>query len=98
MLDIVCDLDMQIYFLGDLNIDWSLNNCSLKADCSVAADTWHKWSLPQQEFFYNVDETKTETCIDLLMQQICVQKQSQFVLALVIIILSQLIENPKSSN
>ena len=30
MLDKVCDLDNEIYFLGDLNIDWSMLHCALK--------------------------------------------------------------------
>jgi len=49
MLDIVCDLDMQIYFLGDLNIDWSLNNCSLKNKLQLIPGT--SGHYPNKNFF-----------------------------------------------
>lgn len=68
MLDSVCDLDTEIYFLGDLNIDWSSNNCSLKNKLQSIADTCNLSQVVTKptRIFYNVDGTKTETCLDLL--------------------------------
>ena len=30
MLDDVCDIKREVYFLGDLNVDWLLSSCPLK--------------------------------------------------------------------
>ena len=30
MLDEICELNMEVVFTGDLNIDWLLHNCPLK--------------------------------------------------------------------
>ena len=35
MLDKVCDLDNEIYFLGGLNIDWNMLHCALKEKLQV---------------------------------------------------------------
>lgn len=30
MLDRVCDTGVELYFLGDLNVDWKSESCALK--------------------------------------------------------------------
>lgn len=38
ILERVCELNNESYFLGDLNIDWDLPDCSLKLKLKPAAD------------------------------------------------------------
>lgn len=68
MLDKFCDLNKEIYFLGDLNIDWSLNNSSLKNKLQSIADICNLSQMVTNptRIFHNADGIKTETCKDLL--------------------------------
>ncbi|XP_054871533.1 uncharacterized protein LOC129350084 [Amphiprion ocellaris] len=68
MLGKVCDLNKEIYFLGGLNIDWGLNNCSLKNKLCFITNTCNLSQVVTKptRVSYRSDGTKSAKCIDLL--------------------------------
>lgn len=68
MLDKVCDTKYEIYFLGDLNIDWHLNNCLLKNKLFSLTEICNLSQVVKKStrVSYRSDGTKIATCIDLI--------------------------------
>ena len=66
MLDSVCDVNREVYFLGDLNIDWFSSSCPLKrklltvnSACNLVQVINHPTRV-----FTNTTGTRSSTCID----------------------------------
>lgn len=68
MLDRACDLNREIFFLGDLNIDWGSENCPLKSKLESIAVTCNLAQVVTKptRISYRFDGTRSATCIDLL--------------------------------
>lgn len=66
MLDKACDLNNYIYVLGDINIDWSSNNCSLNYKLRSTANTLTQMVPKPTGVSYKANGTQTAKCTDLL--------------------------------
>lgn len=68
MLDKVCDLKNEVYFLGDLNIDWGVKSCALRSKLSSCANTCNLTQVIKNptRIVYGPDGLKSSTCIDLI--------------------------------
>lgn len=66
MLDEVCDLGHEIYFLGDTNIDWNSSSCPLKEKLQSTARTCNLTQMVDTTTRVCIrrDGGKSETCID----------------------------------
>lgn len=66
MLDKVCDLDMEVVFTGDLNINWLDNRCPLKKHLTTISNTSCLKRVVKQptRIGSNSKGGKTATCID----------------------------------
>jgi hypothetical protein len=66
MLFNVCDINREVYFLGDLNIDCLSSSCPLKKKCQTvtsACNLVQVISYPTREVI-NITGNKSSTCID----------------------------------
>lgn len=72
MLDRVCDLDNEIYFLGDINIDWNLKSCTLRHKLLSCADICNLTQVVTKPTRVNckADGSKSSTCIDLIFTNV----------------------------
>ena len=68
MLDRVCDMNYEVYFLGDMNINWHMKTCSLRSKLLSCANTCNMTQVIKSStrIFSRADGLKTSTCIDLL--------------------------------
>ena len=66
MLDKVCDLGHETYFLGDTNIDWNSCNCTLKEKLQSTARACNLSQMVEKPTRVCIrrDGSKSETCID----------------------------------
>ena len=66
MFDSVCDVDREVYFLGDLNIDWFLSSCPLKRKLLTVTSACNLVQVINKPtmMFTNTTGTRTSTCID----------------------------------
>lgn len=72
MLDKVCDLDNEVYFLGDLNIDWNMFNCPLKERMQAITNACNLVQMVDKptRVCIKKDGSKSETCIDHIFTNI----------------------------
>lgn len=68
MLDRVCDGHYEIYFMGDLNIDWGSRNCALRKKLFSLAEICNLSQAVTKptRICYRVDGSKSSSCIDLI--------------------------------
>jgi hypothetical protein len=66
MLDNVCDIDREVYFLGDLNIDWLSSSCPLKKKLQTVTSSCNLVQVISQPTRVVTNSTgmKSSTCID----------------------------------
>ena len=67
MLDSVCDVNSrEVYFLGDLNIDWFSSSCPLNRKFITVTSACNLVQVIHQptSVFTNITETRSSTCID----------------------------------
>ena len=66
MLGNVCDIDREIYFLGDLNIDWFSSSCPLKKNIQTVTSACNLVQVINQptRVFTNSTGMKSSTCIE----------------------------------
>ena len=66
MLDNVCDINRELYFLGDLNIDWLSSSCPLKKNLQTVTSTCNLVQVVSQptRVFTNSTGMTSSTCID----------------------------------
>jgi hypothetical protein len=66
MLDNVCDINREVYFLGDLNIDWLSSSCPLKKMLQTVTSACKLVQVVSQptRVFTNSTGMKASTCID----------------------------------
>ena len=68
VLDKACDANYEIFFLENLNIDWNVRDCPLKAGLLSLADTCYLSS--SQEAYKNMQSSTYSTCIDLIFTNV----------------------------
>jgi hypothetical protein len=66
MLDSVYNINREIYFLGDLNIDWFSSSCPLKRNLLTVTSACNLVQVINQptRVFTNTTGTRSSTCID----------------------------------
>ena len=66
MLDSVCDVNREVYFLGDLNIDWFSSSCPLKRKLLTVTSACNLVQVINQptRVFTNTTGTRSSTFID----------------------------------
>ena len=66
MIDNVCDINREVHFLGDLNIDWLLSSCPLKTNLQTLTNACNLVQFINQPTRVVTDSTgmKSSTCID----------------------------------
>ena len=66
MLDSVCDVNREVYFLGDLNIDWFSSSCQLKRKLLTLTSACNLVQVINQptRVFTNTTGTRSSTCFD----------------------------------
>ena len=66
MLDNVCDINREVYFLGDLNIDWLSSSCPLKKNVQTVTSACNPDQVVSQptRVVTNITGIKSSTCID----------------------------------
>ena len=66
MLDNVCDINREVYFLGDLNIDWLSSSCPLKKKRQTVTNACNLDQVVSQPTRVVTNSTgmKSSTCID----------------------------------
>ena len=66
MLDSVCDVNREVYFLGDLNIDWFSTSCPHKRKLLTVTSACNLVQVINQptRVFTNTTGTRSSTCID----------------------------------
>lgn len=75
MLDKVCDLDNEIYVLGDININWNMVNCQLKEKLLAITNACNLVQMvdkPTTLINHNLkDRSKSATCTDHVFTNFC---------------------------
>ena len=66
MLDRVCDVNREVYLLGDLSIDWFSSSCPLKRKLLTVTSVCNLVQVVNQPTseFTNTTVTRSSTCID----------------------------------
>jgi hypothetical protein len=66
MLDSVCDVNREVYLLGDLSIDWFSSSCPLKRKLLIVTSACNLVQVINQttKVFTNTTGTRSSTCID----------------------------------
>ena len=66
MLDSVCDVNREVYFLEDLNIDWFSSRCPLKRKFLTVTSACNLVQVINQptRVFTNTSASRSTTCID----------------------------------
>ena len=66
MLDSVCDVNREVYFLRELNIDWFSSSCPLKRKLLTVSSACNLVQVINQptRVFTNTTGTRSSTCID----------------------------------
>ena len=66
MHDNVCDINREVYFLSDLNIDWLSSSCPLKKKCQTLTSAYNLDQVISQPTRVVTNSTgmKSSTCID----------------------------------
>jgi hypothetical protein len=66
MLDNVCDINRDVYFLGDINIDWFSSSCPLKKKLQTVTSACNLVQVISQptRVVTNGTVMKSSTCID----------------------------------
>ena len=64
MLESVYDVNREVYFLGDLNIDWFSSSCQLKRKFLTSACNLVQVIIQPTRVFTNTTGTRSSTCID----------------------------------
>ena len=66
MLDSVCDVNREVYFLGDLDIDWFSSSCPLNRKLLTVSSACNLVQVINQHtrVFTNTTGTRSSTCID----------------------------------
>ena len=66
MLDNVCDINWEVYFLGDLNIDWLSSSCPIKKKRQTLTNACNLDQVVSQPSRVVINSTgmKSSTCID----------------------------------
>lgn len=72
MLDRVCDINNEIYFLGDLNIDWNSRCCALRNKLLSLTDACNLSQVITKptRICSRADGSKSSTCIDLIFTNV----------------------------
>ena len=66
MLDNVCDINREVYFMGDLNIDWLSSSCPLKKKLKTLTITCNliQFNCQPTWVVINSTERQSSTCIE----------------------------------
>ena len=66
MLDSVCEVNREVYFLGNLNIDWFSSSCLLKRKLLTVTSACNLVQVISQptRVFTTITGTRSSTCID----------------------------------
>ena len=72
MLDRVCDSDNEVYFLGDINLNWNNQTCSLRRKLLSCADTCNLKQVVKKptRICSKADGSTSSTCIDLIFTNV----------------------------
>ena len=72
MLDRACDLDKEIYFVGDININWDVKSCALRSKLLSCANTCNLTQVVTKptRICHKADGSKSSTCIDLIFTNV----------------------------
>ena len=82
MLDNICDINREVYFLGDLNIDWLSSSCPLKKKLQTVTSACKLVQVISQPSRVVTNSTgiKSSTCIDHTFTnaaEICLKAESR---------------------
>jgi hypothetical protein len=64
IIDNVCDINREVYFLGDLNIDWLSSSCPLRKKLQTSACNLDQVVSQPTRVVTNSTGIKSSTCID----------------------------------
>lgn len=71
MLDRACDSDKEIYFVGDININWDIKSCTLRGKLLSCANTCNLTQVTKPtRVCHKADGSKSCTCIDLIFTNV----------------------------
>ena len=62
----ICDINREVYFLGDLNVDWLSSNCPLRKKLQTVTSACNLGQVVSQPTMVVTNSTgiKSSTCID----------------------------------
>jgi hypothetical protein len=72
MLDSICDVNREVYFLRELNIDWFSSSCPLKRKLLTVTSACNLVQVISQptRLFTNTTGTRSSTCTDHIFTNI----------------------------
>jgi hypothetical protein len=79
MLDSVCDVNREVHFLGDMNVDWFSSSCLLNRRLLTVSSACNLVQVINQptRVFTNTTGTTSSTCIDHVFMNVNVKTECE---------------------